>query len=111
MLHLAHLAHSAQTTLMAHTHGRHERGSGACGCRGSAPGGALPVAASGALDEVLLLLGEDAEERVVGEWLPVILRQPAHVLKLVKRPVGRAVLGVAHGHDDDPRLPTRREKF
>lgn len=54
--------------------------------------------AGSALDEVLLLLGEDAEERVVGELLPVILRQPAHVLKLVKRPVSRAVLGVAHRH-------------
>ena len=54
--------------------------------------------AGSALDEVLLLLGEDTEERVVGELLPVILRQPAHVLKLVKRPVSRAVLGVAHRH-------------
>jgi hypothetical protein len=71
---------------------------GAGGCRGSAPGSALPVPASGALHEVLLLFGEDAEECVVGELLPVILRQPAHVLKLVKRPVGRAVLGVAYWH-------------
>ena len=69
--------------------------------------------AGSALDEVLLLLGEDTEERVVGELLPVILRQPAHVLKLVKRPVSRAVLGVAHRHVAMLRLarvPTRREK-
>ena len=56
------------------------------------------MSASRALDEVLLLLGEDAEERVVGERLPVILRQPAHVLQLVKLRVGRAVDSVAHLH-------------
>ena len=54
--------------------------------------------ASRALDEVLLLLGEDAEERVVGERLPVILRQPAHVLQLVQLRVGRAVDRMAHRH-------------